>query len=60
VDVSAAFLTAFGHPARSPWSDLTFGDIQRSDIDRFVMKLTELRVVAAELAAYFDGGGLRS
>lgn len=53
-DVSTAFLTAFGHPALSPWSALALGDIQRYDIDRFISKLTELRAVAAELAAYFE------
>jgi len=53
-DVSAAFMTLFGHPARSPWNDLALGDIQRYDIDRLISKLTELRTVALELVGYLE------
>jgi hypothetical protein len=53
-DVSGAFLTAFGHPAHSPWNTLALGRIQRYDIDRFISKLEELRAIAAELAVYFE------
>jgi hypothetical protein len=53
-DVSNAFMTAFGHPAQSPWADLPLGDIHRYDIERLISKLTELRTVALELAGYFE------
>jgi very-short-patch-repair endonuclease len=53
-DVLNAFINVFGHPARSPWADLSLGDIHRYDIERLILKLTELRTVALELAGYFE------
>src|SRR5262249_24678058 len=44
--VAQPFVDSFGHPSRSPWSKITFGDFPAYDAPSFIQALSNLRSCA--------------
>ena len=57
-DMAATFASSFGHPGRSPWSQVNFADFPAYDAPRFLLALSALRrpVLAAEEAIVRHAG----